>query len=254
MPLWQRLVIVGVVVLATTVVARLIDRRIARCDLPPEAITRYRVLLRSVTTTIMFVGLLSALLVIPQVRAVAGGLLASSAVLGIVVGFASQRTLGNFVAGLLIAFNQPVRLGDDVVIEDTEGIVEEIGLIYTFVRTRNGDRLVIPNEKLASDTIRNSTIRSREKVAEITLQVTLGRGHGARSRAHPRRQRVHRRCGLDVELRPELAASGRRRPELVRVRSRRLFARLDPGGEEPPAGRPQRHEQVGCARHSRDRG
>jgi len=179
MPFWQRLVIVGVVLVATTVVARMIDRRIARRDLPPEAITRYRVVRRSVTTTIMFVGLLTALLVIPQVRAVAGGLLASSAVLGIVVGFASQRTLGNFVAGLLIAFTQPLRLGDDVVVEDTEGIVEEIGLIYTFVRTANGDRLVIPNEKLASDTIRNSTIRSREKVAEISLQVPLGRDLGA---------------------------------------------------------------------------
>src|SRR6266480_1295197 len=179
MPLWQRLVIVGVVLVVTTVVARLIDRRIARRDLPPEAITRYRVVRRSVTTAIVFVGLLSALLVIPQVRAVAGGLLASSAVVGIVVGFASQRTLGNFVAGLLIAFTQPLRLGDDVVVEDTEGIVEEIGLIYTFVRTRNGDRLVIPNETLASDTIRNSTIRSREKVAEISIQIPLGRDVGA---------------------------------------------------------------------------
>src|SRR5881275_2328346 len=173
MPLWHRLAVVGVVMLITIVTARLIDRRIARRQLAPEAITRYRVARRSVTTAIVFVGLLSALLVIPQVRAVAGGLLASSAVLGIVVGFASQRTLGNFVAGLLIAFTQPLRLGDAVVIEDTAGTVEEIGLIYTFVRTENGDRLVIPNEKLASDTIRNATIRSREKVAEITVQVPL---------------------------------------------------------------------------------
>src|SRR5215210_5196315 len=180
MPLWQRLVIAGVVILVTIVVARLIDRRIARkADFAPEAMTRYRVLRRTVTTSIMFVGLLSALLVIPQVRAVAGGLLASSAVLGIVVGFASQRTLGNFVAGLLIAFTQPLRLGDEVVIENTEGVVEEIGLIYTFVRTDNEDRLVIPNEKLASDTIRNSTIRSREKVAEISLQVPLAQDLGA---------------------------------------------------------------------------
>jgi len=66
-----------------------------------------------------------------------------------------------------------------VVIENIEGRVEEIGLIYTFVRTENGDRLVIPNEKLASDTIRNSTIRSREKVAEISLQVPLGQDLGA---------------------------------------------------------------------------
>jgi small conductance mechanosensitive channel len=179
MPFWHRLIVVGVVLFVTIAVARVIDRRIARRDLPPEAMTRYRVVRRSVTTTIVFVGLLTALLVIPQVRAVAGGLLASSAVLGIVVGFASQRTLGNFVAGLLIAFTQPLRLGDAVVVEDVEGTVEEIGLIYTFVRTENGDRLVIPNEKLASDTIRNSTIRSREKVAEITLQVPLGQDLGA---------------------------------------------------------------------------
>jgi small-conductance mechanosensitive channel len=173
MLMWHRLIIVVVVLVLTTVLARLIDRRIARRDLPPEAITRYRVLRRSVTTAIFFVGVLSALLVIPQVRAVAGGLLASSAVIGIVVGFASQRTLGNFVAGLLIAFTQPVRLGDEVELAGTRGTVEEIGSIYTFVRTDDDDRLVIPNETLASDTIRNSTIRSREKVAEVTVQVPL---------------------------------------------------------------------------------
>ena len=49
MVLWVRLIVVGVVMLVTIVVARLIDRRIARRDLPPGAITRYRVLRRSVT-------------------------------------------------------------------------------------------------------------------------------------------------------------------------------------------------------------
>jgi small-conductance mechanosensitive channel len=124
-------------------------------------------------STIVAVGFLSALLVIPQVRAVAGGLLASSAVVGIVVGFASQRTLGNFVAGILIAFSQPLRLGDRVEVDGVAGIVEEIGLTYTFIRTLDGARLVIPNEKLASDTILNFTIRSPEKVAEVTVQVPL---------------------------------------------------------------------------------
>jgi small-conductance mechanosensitive channel len=173
MLVWHRLAVVGAVLVLTAVLARLVDRRMARRDLSPEAMTRYRVLRRSITTAILVVGLLSALLVVPQVRAVAGGLLASSAVVGIIVGFASQRTLGNFVAGLLIAFTQPLRLGDTVTIESTEGTVEEIGLIYTFVRVENGDRLVIPNEKLASDSIRNATIRSREKVAEIAVQVPL---------------------------------------------------------------------------------
>src|SRR6476619_667950 len=111
MSTWRRLAIVVGVMVVTIVVARLIDRRIARRDLPPEAITRYRLLRRSITTTIIFVGLLSALLVLQQVRAVAGGSLASSAVLRSVVGLASQRTLGNCVAGLLIAFTQPLRPG-----------------------------------------------------------------------------------------------------------------------------------------------
>jgi small-conductance mechanosensitive channel len=94
-------------------------------------------------------------------------------VLGIVIGFASQRTIGNFVAGLLIAFTQPIRLGDRVELEGIPGTVEEIGLTYTFIRTDEGARLVIPNEKLASDTILNSTIVGLEKVAEITVQVPL---------------------------------------------------------------------------------
>src|SRR5919197_531426 len=173
MPWWHRVAVLGGVLLVTLVVARLTDRRLARRDLPAAAVTRYRVLRRSVITTIVFVGVLSALLVIPQVRAVATGILASSAVIGIVVGFAAQRTIGNFIAGLLIAFAQPVRLGDYVEIEGLMGVVEEIGLTYTFIRLEDNDRLVIPNERIASDTIRNSSIRGRRKLAQVSVQVPL---------------------------------------------------------------------------------
>ena len=55
MPFWHRLIVVGVVMFVTVAVARMIDRRIARRDLPPEAITRYRVVRRSITSTIIFV-------------------------------------------------------------------------------------------------------------------------------------------------------------------------------------------------------
>jgi small-conductance mechanosensitive channel len=173
MPSWERFVVAGVVVVLAVVAARLLDRVLTRRSLPPEVVTRYRVFRRGIEAAIVTVGVLSALLVIPQVRAVAGGLLASSAMLGIVVGFAAQRTLGNFVAGILIALSQPVRLGDEVEIAGARGIVEEIGLTYTFIRCADSTRLVIPNEKLASDTIRNSTIRSRGKHAVVTVQVPL---------------------------------------------------------------------------------
>jgi small-conductance mechanosensitive channel len=173
MPLWQRLIIVAAVIAFSMLLAKLIDWRLKRKPLAPGAETRYRVLRRSVMFGIVAVGILSSLLVIPQVRAVAGGLLASSAVLGLVIGFAAQRTLANFVAGILIAFSQPLRLGDRVTVDGVEGVVEEIGLTYTFIRVDDNTRFVIPNEKLASDTIRNSTIVSRETVAQITVQVPL---------------------------------------------------------------------------------
>jgi small-conductance mechanosensitive channel len=175
MELWERwLVVAGIIVLAA-ILAKLVDARMSRRELPPAAVTRYRVLRRSLMSAIIALGILSALLLIPQVRAVAAGLLASSAIIGLIIGLAAQRPIANFVAGVVIAFTQPVRLGDRVTVDDSEGTVEEIGLNYTFIKTADNARLVIPNEKLASDTIRNSTIVSREKLAQVTVQVPLDR-------------------------------------------------------------------------------
>src|SRR6266540_1025934 len=146
MPFWHRLVIAGAAVLIAGAFAKLADKALGRKQLAPEAVTRYRAVRRVVMTTIVFV---------------------------LVIGFAAQRTIGNAVAGVMIAFSQPLRLGDRVEIDGVEGTVEEIGLTYTFIRAADDARLVIPNEKLASDTIRNLTIRSTERVAEITVQVPL---------------------------------------------------------------------------------
>ncbi len=173
MPFWHRLVIAAGVLLVVTIVARLVDWWLGRKPVPPEVETRFRVLRRAVSATIIAVGLFSALLVIPQVRAVAGGLLASTAVLGVILGLASQQTLGNFIAGLLIATTQPVRIGDRVDYAGESGVVEEIGLTYTFIRTVDRRRLIVPNSKLASDTIVNASIRSRETFAEVSVPVPL---------------------------------------------------------------------------------
>jgi small conductance mechanosensitive channel len=170
---WERIAIAAGVVLAAIVAARIVDSRMAKRTLDPGAATRYRVLRRTISTVIITVGVLSALLTIPSVRAVAGGVLASTAIIGLVLGLAAQRTLSNFVAGILIAVAQPVRLGDLITIKDQTGRVEEIGLTYTFIRLPDGARLVVPNDTLASDTIRNSTIRSVDSVAEIKVQVPL---------------------------------------------------------------------------------
>src|SRR5436305_10897326 len=172
-PFWRHIVVAAAIFVLVSLLARLIDWSLQRRPLPPEAVTRYRIFRRTVSVLILAVGLFSALLAIPEVRAVAGGLLASSALLGVVIGFAAQRTLGNFVAGILIALAQPVRIGDRVEYEGAAGVVEEIGLTYTFIRDADRRRIVVPNEKLASDTIINASIRSAETSAEIAVPVPL---------------------------------------------------------------------------------
>jgi potassium-dependent mechanosensitive channel len=107
------------------------------------------------------------------VRAVAGSILASSAVLALVIGLAAQATLSNFVAGILIAFTQPLRLGDSVDVAGASGEVEEIGLTYSVIRAGDGARYFVPNAKLASDTIRNATIATSEHLAAVRVSVPL---------------------------------------------------------------------------------
>ena len=173
MVIWERWVFVAAIITATVALAKIVDWRMSRHQLPPAAVTRYRVLRRGLMTSIIVVGVLSALLVVPQVRAVAAGLLASSALVALVVGLAPQRPLANFIAGIVIAFSQPLRIGDLVTVDGVRGVVEEIGLTYTFIKTPDNSRFVIPNEKLASDTILNSTIVTPEKLAQVTVQVPL---------------------------------------------------------------------------------
>src|SRR5207244_9921354 len=97
--LWHRIVTAAVVFAITLAVAWVLDRWLAHRPLAPEAATRYRVLRRSVMTAILVVGFFSALLTVPPVRAVAGGILASSAAVWMAVGFASQPWRGGFLAG-----------------------------------------------------------------------------------------------------------------------------------------------------------
>ena len=170
----RRALIAGAVLLLAIVVARLADRAITRrLRLEPESLTRYRILRRTLVVAIVAVGLLSALLVIPEVRAVAGGILASSAVVGLVFGIAARTTLGNFIAGLFLAFTQQLRLGDDVEIGGHSGTVHEIALTYTILTLATGERLYIPNEKLASDTITNSTIARSGHRVTVDVQIPL---------------------------------------------------------------------------------
>jgi small-conductance mechanosensitive channel len=165
----HREVITAIITLVVTIVlAQLIDRAIAHRggrlagalpgQLSPTASTRLRLIRRLVYAGIIVLGIALALSQFEAVKRVATAVLASSAVLGLVVGFAARATLANAVAGVLLAITQPVRIGDLVTFDDETGVIEDVRLTYTYVRTDDGRRIIIPNERLAQNTVQNHTI------------------------------------------------------------------------------------------------
>jgi small-conductance mechanosensitive channel len=140
--------------------------------------TRYRLLRRVVVAVVLVVGIGAVLLASDRTKAAAQTVLASSAVLGLVIGFAARATLANFVAGLMIAINQPIRLGDRISIGDAEGTVEDIGLTYTRLRTGENRRVLIPNEQLANATVTNSTLVDPVTLAQVRVTVPLAADPG----------------------------------------------------------------------------
>jgi small-conductance mechanosensitive channel len=166
--------------------ARVVDRALIRRgrrlsevvaggSLSPVADTRLRLVRRLVFATIIVLGLALALAQFPSVKRVATGVLASSAVLGLVVGFAARQTLANGIAGILLAITQPIRIGDLVTFEEQTGEVEDIRLTYTYVRCDDGRRLIVPNERLAQSTIQNHTIVDPGLEVEVSVWLEPGK-------------------------------------------------------------------------------
>jgi small-conductance mechanosensitive channel len=131
--------------------------------------TRYRLLRRTSEAVVVLIAAIIVLWSFDSTRSAAQTVLASSAVLGLVVGFAARSTLANFVAGVMIAINQPVRLGDRISMGDVEGTVEDIGLAYTRLRTPDNRRVLIPNEELANSRVTNMTIVDPVSLAQARL-------------------------------------------------------------------------------------
>jgi small-conductance mechanosensitive channel len=175
----------GVAILVALVVAFLLDRILARRglalaqavtrgQLSPETDTRLRFVRRLVYAVIILLGVAVALSNFGSISRLAASLLASGAIAAAILGFAARQTLANFVAGIMLAVTQPLRVGDWVWFEDQYGVVEDIRLNYTFLRTPAGQQVVIPNEKLAGGILRNDTLG--EGVVGLDVSVWLPHG------------------------------------------------------------------------------
>ena len=164
------------VVLAIRFVVNRVGRRVVdRLELADRAmvLTRYRLLIRMAQALVVFVGAIAVLYSYPSTRSAASAVLASSAVVGLAVGFAARSTLANFVAGVMIAINQPLRLGDRVAVGDAEGTVEDVGLTYTRLRTADNRRVLIPNEDLTGSRVVNLTLIDPVSLAQIHVSTPV---------------------------------------------------------------------------------
>src|ERR1700759_272260 len=85
----------------------------------------------------------------------AAGIFASTAVLGLIIGFAAQNTISNIIARVLTAIPQPIRIGDRISFEEREGRVVDIPLSYPYVDPGDGSRVVIPNQMLVEGIVHN---------------------------------------------------------------------------------------------------
>ncbi|MDG5761738.1 mechanosensitive ion channel family protein [Natronococcus sp. A-GB1] len=93
------------------------------------------------------------------------GLLVGAGVIGVILGFAAQETLGSVIAGFILMFSRPFEIGDWIVVGDDRGIVTDITIVHTRIRGPNGEHVIIPNEVVGSQTIRNRSNENRLRFA-----------------------------------------------------------------------------------------
>lgn len=113
-----------------------------------------------------------ALMTIDSVRQLGVSLLASAGVAGIIIGFAAQRSFGQIFSGIQIAFTQPVRLDDVVVIEGEWGRIEEINITYAVVKIWDERRLIIPIDYFLNNPIQNWTRTTSDILGTVFLYVS----------------------------------------------------------------------------------
>ena len=133
--------------------------------------TQFQYVQTILSIAIVIVALALILRQFDALKGVGTGLLASAGVAGIIVGFAAQKTLANLLAGFQIAFTQPFRVDDAVVVEDEWGWIEEITLTYVVVRIWDKRRLILPITYFVDNPFQNWTRNSADIMGSVYLYV-----------------------------------------------------------------------------------
>lgn len=118
---------------------------------------------------IIILAIASALLTFSTMRQLGTGLLTGVGIGGIIIGFAAQRSLGNLLAGFQIAFTQPIRIDDAVIVENEYGRIEEITLTYVVVKIWDERRLILPITYFIEKPFQNWTRTTTELLGTVFI-------------------------------------------------------------------------------------
>ncbi len=94
--------------------------------------------------------------------------------LGVGIGFGLQNVVSNFVSGLILAFERPIREGDQIQLETLTGEVRRIGFRATIVRTFDGAEVIVPNASLISKDVVNWTLSDQQRRITVPVGVAYG--------------------------------------------------------------------------------
>jgi small-conductance mechanosensitive channel len=119
--------------------------------------TQVHILRKTLYLVITILTVSAALMLFEQVRSLGTSVLASAGVVGIIIGFAAQRTIANLFAGFQLALTQPIRIDDVVIVENEWGRIEEITLTYVVVRIWDMRRLIVPLSQFIERPFQNWT-------------------------------------------------------------------------------------------------
>jgi small-conductance mechanosensitive channel len=131
--------------------------------------TQVRIFKRVLTVVIIVLAAALALLNFDKVRQIGTTILASAGIVGVVLGFASQRSISLLFAGIQVAITQPIRIDDVVIVEGEWGRVEEISLTYVVVRIWDLRRLVVPTSYFIDKPFQNWTRVSADLLGTVYL-------------------------------------------------------------------------------------
>lgn len=117
----------------------------------------------------MLVGFAAVLMTFDAVRQIGVSLLASAGVIGVILGFAAQKSIATLFSGIQLALTQPIRLDDVLVLEGEWGRVEEITLTYVVVRIWDLRRLVVPVSYFLEQPFQNWTRTSSSIMGSVSF-------------------------------------------------------------------------------------